>query len=291
VEPNGAIGSALEQNPYTDYPGGNCGTGSTEDNTAVLDHTGKYVYILLQTSNAISGCAAVQSFNITSAGVFNSVGETVLNGGSVTLPSILGNETFAYAEDSNSGTIGFTRESSGALEPLQFHETDPTLSGGSYLPVFPNASPTGNYAVLQLINTVQDTIQLGSYTVDLKGNLTTTNTSSNMPTTALAGASSTFSPSGNMYVLYAQNGNYNNGQQVPGGIEIYNFNGAAPLTLNTKLLTGTSINQVAWDKSNHVYAISWQSSMLYVYTVTPTSVTHDTAWSIGAPYKMVVVSQ
>jgi len=31
--------------------------------------------------------------------------------------------------------------------------------------------------------------------------------------------------------------------------------------------------------------------MLYVFTVTPTSVTQDTAWSIGLPYKMVVVSQ
>jgi len=281
----------LEQNPYTDYPGGNCGAGSTADNIAVLDHTGKFVYIVLQTSNEISGCAAVQSFNINSAGAFDAVGETVLNGSYLTLPSILGNESFAYANDNSSGTIGFTRESSGALEPLQVHETDPTLSGGSYLSGLPDASPAGNYVALTLLNTVQDTTQLGSYTVDPEGNLTTTNTSSNMPTTALVVTGSTFSPSGNMYVLYGENGNYSNGQQVPGGIEIYNFNGAAPLTLNTKLLTGTSINQVAWDKSNHLYAISWQSSMLYVFTVTPTSVTQDTAWSIGLPYKMVVVSQ
>jgi len=291
VESNGAIGAALEQNPYTDYPGGNCGAGSTADNIAVLDHTGKFVYIVLQTSNEISGCAAVQSFNINSAGAFDAVGETVLNGSYLTLPSILGNESFAYANDNSSGTIGFTRESSGALEPLQVHETDPTLSGGSYLSGLPDASPAGNYVALTLLNTVQDTTQLGSYTVDPEGNLTTTNTSSNMPTTALVVTGSTFSPSGNMYVLYGENGNYSNGQQVPGGIEIYNFNGAAPLTLNTKLLTGTSINQVAWDKSNHLYAISWQSSMLYVFTVTPTSVTQETAWSIGLPYKMVVVSQ
>ena len=31
--------------------------------------------------------------------------------------------------------------------------------------------------------------------------------------------------------------------------------------------------------------------MLYVFTVTPTSVTEDTAWTIGAPFKMVVVSK
>jgi hypothetical protein len=30
---------------------------------------------------------------------------------------------------------------------------------------------------------------------------------------------------------------------------------------------------------------------LYVFTVTSTSVTEDASWSIGAPYKMVVVSK
>jgi len=57
------------------------------------------------------------------------------------------------------------------------------------------------------------------------------------------------------------------------------------------LLTGTNIDQVAWDNENHLYAISKSSNMLYVYTVTPTSVTQDTAWSIGGPVKMVVVSE
>jgi len=288
---DGAIGSQLEQNPYIDYPGGDCGSGSTELNNAVLDHTGKYVYILLQTSNGISGCSAVQSFNINSAAVFDNVGSTVLSGDyDTTLPSILGSETFAYANDSN-GPIGFRRESSGALESMQFHETDPTLSGGSYTPGFPDASPTGNFVVLHLFPKDANPFQLGSYTVDSEGNLSTTNTSSNMPTSALIGANSTFSPSGKLYVLYADSGGNDEGQEVPGGIEIYNFNGAAPLTLYKKLLTGTSIDQVAWDSTNHMYAISKSANMLYVFTVTPTSVTEDTAWSIGGPVKMIVVSE
>jgi hypothetical protein len=292
VASGGAIGSQLEQNPYTDYAGGECGTGSTADNTAVLDHTGKFVYIVLQTSNGISGCSSVQSFNINSAGAFDGVGDTVLSGDyETTLPSILGNESFAYANDNNSGPIGFIRESTGALESMQFHETNPTLTGGFYYPSFPHASPTGNYVVLQLFPNDANPFQLGSYTVDSQGNLSTTNTSSNMPTSGLIGASSTFSPSGNMYVLYADGGGNDEGQNVPGGIEIYNFNGAAPLTLYTKLLTGTSIDQVAWDNDNHLYAISKSSNMLYVYTVTPTSVTQDTAWSIGGPVKIVVVSE
>jgi hypothetical protein len=78
---------------------------------------------------------------------------------------------------------------------------------------------------------------------------------------------------------------------VEGGIEIYNFNGAAPLTLYKKLLTGTSIDQVAWDSSNHLYAISKSTNELYVFTVTPTSEAEDTSWSIGSPFLMAVVSQ
>lgn len=293
VDSDGAIGAQLEQNPYTDYAGGECGTGSTEDNNAVLDHTGKFVYIVLQTSNDISGCASVQSFNINSAGAFDAVGDAVLSGDiNVSLPTILGNESFAYANTNDSNNpIGFTRESSGALESLQFHETDPTLNGGFYTPGFPDASPTGNYVVLHLFPNDANPFQLGSYTVSSEGNLTTTNTSSNMPTSKLIGASSTFSPSGNMYVLYADTGGNDEGQEIPGGIEIYNFNGAAPLTLYKTLLTGTSIDQVAWDSSNHLYAISKSANMLYVFTVTSTSVTEDTAWSIGGPVKMVVVSE
>jgi hypothetical protein len=291
ISANGAIEGQLEQNPYTDYAGGECGTGSTALNSAVLDHTGKYVYILLQSSNGITGCSSYQSFNINSAGAFDGVGDAVLSGAvDTTLPSILGAETFAYADDSF-GPIGFQRESSGALEQLQFHETDPTLNGGFYTPGFPDASPTGNYVVLHLFPNGANPFQLGSYTVSSEGNLTTTNTSSNMPTSGLIGASSTFSPSGNMFVLYADSGGNDEGQEVPGGIEIYNFNGAAPLTLYTKLLTGTSIDQVAWDSSNHLYAISKSENKLYVFTVTPTSVTQDTAWSIGSPFKMVVVSE
>jgi hypothetical protein len=291
VTSDGAIGTALEQNPYTDYAGGECGTGSTALNSAVLDHTGKYVYILLQSSNGITGCSSYQSFNINSAGAFDGVGDVVLSGDvDMTLPSILGSETFAYANDSN-GPIGFTRETSGALQLLQFHETDPTLNGGFYTPGFPDASPNGNYVVLHLFPNDANPFQVGSYTVSPEGNLTTTNTSSNMPTSALIGASSTFSPSGNMYVLYGDNGANQDGEAVNGGIEIYNFNGAAPLTLYKTLLTGTSIDQVAWDSSNHLYAISKAANMLYVYTVTPTSVAQDTAWSIGGPVKMIVVSE
>ncbi|MGA9587248.1 MAG: Ig-like domain-containing protein, partial [Terracidiphilus sp.] len=98
-----------------------------------------------------------------------------------------------------------------------------------------------------------------------------------------------FSPDGKMFALYANAGD---GAGNPGnGIEIYNFNGAAPLTLYQKLLTGTPIDQVAWDTNNHLYAISRSENKLYVFTVTSTSVTQDASYTVTSPLSMVVVSQ
>jgi hypothetical protein len=108
-----------------------------------------------------------------------------------------------------------------------------------------------------------------------------------MPTSSLIGPSTTFSPSGNLFVAYGKSG----GSNGKGAIEIYKFNGAAPLTLWKTLLDGTPINQVGWDGSDHMYAISTTENKLYVFTVTSTSVTVTSSVSIGAPYRMIVVSE
>ncbi len=301
VSSDGAIGSQLSQIPFLDYAGSSCGGGTNGQAGGVLDHSGQYIYVLLE-NGGDGSCAAYQTYKINSGGTFTFDGDTEENFGqqsgpnfaSVDLPSILGNESFAYADESSghlSYPIGFRRESSGTLETMQFSETDPSLGGstGNYDVEYPDASPTGNYVVFQLYPYNSNPPQLGSYTVDSQGNLSTTNTSSNMPTSALEGPYSTFSPDGKMFAFYA---NANGGVGNPGnGIEIYNFNGAAPLTLYKTLLAGTPIDQVSWDSSNHLYAISTHLNKLYVFTVTSTSVTQDTTFSIGSPWSMVVVSE
>ena len=40
------------------------------------------------------------------------------------------------------------------------------------------------------------------------------------------------------------------------GLQVFHFNGASPVTRFTGLLTSTPINQMFWDNSNHLYAIS-----------------------------------
>jgi hypothetical protein len=297
VGSNGAIGSQLSTAAIFDYAGNSCGGGINGSDYAVLDHTGKDIYVLLQSGPG--NCAAYQSYIVNSNGSFTFNGdaeEDTSDGAYLGLPSILGNESFAYANQGvghYSGDVGFQRQSTGTLQFMQFKETDPAQPETDYLPSNPDASPTGNYVVLQLVPSDGgggdgSDPQLGSYTVDSQGNLTTTNTSSNMPTSQLMGGFSTFSPDGTMFVLYT--GGPSSGTSYGDGIEIYNFNGASPLTLNTTLLTGTPISQMAWDTSHHLYAISQFENKLWVFNVTGSSVTQADAISIGTPFSMVVTS-
>ena len=206
VGSNGAIGSQLTDIGYLNFAGSSCGGGTNGLSNAVLDHTGQYLYVLLQ-NGGDGSCAAYQTYNVGSF-TFQGDTEKSLAAGesdSVGLPSILGNESFGYANEwvgHYSDLVGFKRDSSGTLQVMPFTETDPTLSGSNYLPANPDASPDGNYVVVQLNpdNGGGDSNppQLGSYTVDASGNLSTTNTSSNMPTTALEQPSSTFSPDGKL---------------------------------------------------------------------------------------------
>jgi hypothetical protein len=303
IASDGAIESQLSQIPFFDYSGNECGPSNSVQQGAVLDHTGRYIYVLLWCGGEYIApyeyryqSAEYQTYLIHSDGAFSNDGDAVVqaSSGGYTgyLPSILGNERFAYAAEpvaQNTALVGFRRTPAGTLELMEFTESDPTPSKEGYFADSPDASPTGNYLVLQLYpGETTNPAQFGTYTVASNGNISTTNTWSNMPVTSLYQPHSTFSPSGNLFVAYGGNEAIGaNGN----GIEIYKFNGAAPLTLYQTLLRGTRINDVKWDGSNHMYAISTANNMLYVFTVTSTSVTEDSSWSIGSPSKMVVVSK
>jgi hypothetical protein len=64
-------------------------------------------------------------------------------------------------------------------------------------------------------------------------------------------------------------------------LQIFHFNGAAPLTTFSSLLLPTvNIDQVKWDNSSHLYALSYESQKIYVFTVTPTNINEVS----GSPY-------
>lgn len=295
VGANGAIGSQLSTASLFNYSGSSCGGTTDGDDAAVMDPSGKVVDVLLEYGGNWS-CAAYQTYKANSDGSFTFIGDTeeqfgdqsgAVNPASSWIPSLLGNQTFGYAQivsGHNSGLIGFKRLSSGELQLIQFNETDPTLDGSAanYSPGVPAAATMGNYVVLPLYPYDSGSPQLGVYTVDAQGNLTTTNTSSNMPTAP--GDAVAFSPSGQFVASYLGAGT---------GVWIYKFNGAAPLTYVAQALNdgSTSITGVAWDSSNHLYAISRGQNKLYMFTVTATSITQDAVVPLTSPVGIVAVSQ
>jgi len=136
-------------------------------------------------------------------------------------------------------------------------------------------------------------IQLGVYTADADGNLTTTSTYKNMATTMFGpsvGASDMrMSPSGKLLAISGGS-----------GLQVFHFNGSEPITPYATLVKNSKFNpqldavpfkQLYWDNDNHLFALF--ANKLYVFTVTPTSITeapgspHTIAGFPGAQYLTV----
>jgi hypothetical protein len=290
VGSSGALGSQLSQIGFYNYAGGSCGNNADPVGPqAVLDHTGKSLYVLLQ-GDGDHLCASYQTFYVNSDGSFLFNGDTQVNedsGGYASVPSILGNETFAYADNFipfNNQVIGFQRESSGTLQDSGL--VNPTFSGsGSYKAYRPDASPTENLVVLREFLNDSGYPQLGSFSVGSNGALTSTNTSANMPQTGLNVTQSAFSPDGVYYAVAGDNGQ----NQSASGIKIYQVNGASPLTLKDYTVYDP-IDQIAWDNSGHLYAISTIENKLFIYSVISGGLARSATYSIPGPVNLVVVS-
>jgi len=131
--------------------------------------------------------------------------------------------------------------------------------------------------------------QLATYTIDASGNLSTSDTYATMPTADIltsVSAKLVISLSDKFLAV----ADY-------GGLEIYHFNGANPITTFTDVLTTDSISQIAWDKNDHLYAITGSlpgppttppknPNKLYVFTVTDNAVTQ----APGSPYTIAFPS-
>ena len=64
------------------------------------------------------------------------------------------------------------------------------------------------------------------------------------------------------------------------GVTFFHFNGATPITRYASILPAVEIDSMGWDQNDHLYAVSNSAEKLYVYTVTPTSITE----AAGSPY-------
>ncbi|MGA2534981.1 MAG: hypothetical protein ABSF53_03125 [Terracidiphilus sp.] len=302
VESNGAVGEQASEINSQDYAGAECGaTGyNGSSNGAVLDHTGKYFYVQLfgaQYQQGNTTCAAWQSYQIASNGAFTFLGSTESTLGAdgsayrTTVPTISSNDGFGYpivGEDCNcSYFVPLARTPSGELQANpSFTEVDPVgkpNTAWGYFPDSAKADPDGHLAVLMEVveqygdgNFVES--QLASYTInEATGGISSTNTWKDMPSPQVYGSVMEMSPSGKLLALAG--GQYSDVD----GLQIFHFNGAAPITkYSALLLPAVEVDKLAWDNNNHLYALSYESNQLYVYTVTPTSISA----AAGSPYSV-----
>ena len=248
-----------------------------------------------------------QSFRIDNANgeltFLGNSGDVFLGGPSI---NILGNNRFVYSPDcaaafgngpSPQVTV-FQRVSSGEIVTANAGVAIPAAppngpDSGYYCPLTMATDPTNHAAMtLQAVDSEDDAtygpVVIATYTADANGNLKTTSTYKNMAVSA-PGGGPTGAPGGSMRMspsgkLLAVGGN---------GLEIFHFNGGNPVTKYKTLLSGFTVSQILWDNSNHMYAIGTTSTgagKLYVYTVTPTSVTEapGSPYSITSPGNIVV---
>jgi hypothetical protein len=291
IESNGTLKFAAQTDYMKADPSSGCGSGGP----VFLDHTGASLYMLeFDGTNCANN--VYESFSINkSTGGLNYL-SYALGDAFPQLSyaaSIIGNNQYAYiAEDENdmyTETFGYKRNSNGSLTKLTLKTPSPSsppAGATGFCPYLAAADPTNHVAfVEQPCNPPGGSTlhpELAVYTAANNGSLTTTSSGKNMPTTSLTYVNALrMAPSGKLLAVGGI-----------GGLQIFHFNGASPITKYTGLLTTSTIDKVYWDNSNHLYAISGSAGKLYVFTITPTSYSQASGspHSVSAPVGLIVQS-
>jgi hypothetical protein len=288
---NGTLKKVATTNPQADWPDPSCPMASDNGQGLKIDHSGLDLY------NAgipdEFGCySAFQSFKIDDAnGKLTYLGETdgIFNGGPQM--SILGNNDFAYSvvcefpygNGATAELTVFQRLSSGELATANAGVTVPAApvdpaegTAGYYCPISMATDPTNHAAITFQAWGYQGTatygpIVIATYTADSKGNLHTTSTYKNMAVSEV-GSGMRMSPSGKILAVGGE------------GVQLFHFNDGSPLTKYKTLTSSEANGTILWDNDNHMYALGSDAKggKLWVYTVTPTSVTE----APGSPYSI-----
>jgi hypothetical protein len=290
VAPDGAFQQVASINAQQfnskDVSGAPCGGPSA----LFFDQSGATLYDL----DFYSDCAnnAYQFFSVDgSTGGLSYVGVTAITTPIFDVPlSFLGNNQFAYGASCYhwyQDIFGFARNTDGSLTSLGVNPTlnapmPASQTGQIYCPYLTATDSTNHVAVaVQPIDNSSlqpvGPFQLAAYTADSSGNLTTTSTYSNMPTTSVTNTSAasltylSMSPSGELLAVAGT-----------GGVQVFHFNAENPITSYTGPLTTDQVDKMFWDKDNHLYAISQSANKLYVFTITPTV----SGQAAGSPYTL-----
>jgi hypothetical protein len=303
IESNGAIGKQVSEIDAQDYSGADC-SGTAEPPgvfRGVLDHTGKSLYVQIFGYALIEGgvqavCSAYQSYQVSASGKLTFNGAYIWSAGccdGYQNLTLTGNDHFVYGLNSGGAVPAiqyFVREPNGALNNFNGSaETPPSPPASTpfgeatwtWQPNLVEADPFGHVGVLGIFqgDTPQGDISSGrklvSYTVGPTGDLVTNNTYAELATLAVYPEVLNMSPSGKFLAAGGE------GQGQGGGLQIFHFNGAAPITAYSGALTNASeIDAIHWDNNNHLYAVGIDDR-LYVYTVTAKEITK----APGSPYR------
>jgi hypothetical protein len=305
IESNGTVGKQASETNTQDYGGSECGSTSLDGvpSGAFLDQAGQYFYVQLYQLNggdSPGDCAAWQTYKVETNGTLQFIGSMEYEGWSdayatdSSAPTVSSNDEYAYGAFYNFDGASyytfsaFSRSDSGFLEINQnFTAIDPPANPNApygswtFKPLFTQADNASHLAVLMESYYLDENLdqyygpnQLASYTIDdASGGIASTNTWQNMPAPLVTNSvTMSMSTSGKLLAVFG----------YP-GLQLFHFNGAAPITsYSSVLLPTTDIDQVAWDKDNHMYALSYESQKLYVFTVTPTTI-NEVA---GSPYSV-----
>jgi hypothetical protein len=282
IAPDGALEQVAVTNALK-YGAGGCpeGLGPLQ-----IDYSGTTLYNLVG-----SDCSAesYQSFKVEAKGELQYLGHTTpydfYDSLIITTPLVmLGNDQYGYGvgcyeEDEPSPfTTAYKRESNGLLTYDSVDATplpNPKDSANYYYCPYRLAGDSTNHVAVAMQDIQEPgapvgALVLATYTADGQGNLSTTSTYENMPTTSFTAISAmSISPTGKLLVVGGK------------GFQLFHYNGAAPITPDTGLLQAADqFLQFGWDTANHLYALS--NGQLRVYTVTPTSFEEDS----GSPYSI-----
>jgi hypothetical protein len=306
---NGAVGKQAYETNTASFGGSECGT--TVGGGSVVDHTGKYLYVQLNTKNL---CDGWQTYIIEANGDLQFLGDTEsnsydANGNTISstnltvssndkffegvvpknpfssecevsnddCPVFSGMTTTDWCRCSPAGVLG----ASYAGSVMQQAPKAPT--GWQYLPNLHSSTQADPYGNLAALMNQYDghghasaLPQVASFAIDPStGLLSSSNTYTNMPKVAVGQKGSltpSISPSGKLLAVLG----------YP-GMQIFHFNADAPATIFSGVLLPTiDLDQAKWDSDNHLFALSYSGAKLYVYTVTPTSIKE----AAGSPYTL-----
>lgn len=275
IEPNGALRWTRSTDILRFNPN-DCG----DSGPLFVDRSGTTLYDMEFRSDCSNN--SYHSFSIDGAtGQLHSLGSTFGDAWLYLPAAFTGNNVHAYTAGCLGNLYwevsGYKRGAGGALTSFNAKTRMPAAKAGDFYCPSQTAADSANHVAITLQPVDQNfnpdgPALLATFTADAAGNLNTTSTLHNMPAASVGAVTSLgMSPSGK---LLAVAGNK--------GLQVFHFNGGNPITRGTGLIATPQIDQLSWDNSNHLYAISQSAGKLYVFTITPTSA----AQVAGSPYSI-----